>query len=370
MIEVRNLSKTYGTKLVLESLSFQVGQGEILGFLGPNGAGKSTTMNIITGYISATQGTVTIDGVDILENPSLAKSKLGYLPEQPPLYLDMTVMEYLKFVYELKKVKLPKKEHLKEITDLVKISEVSNRLIKNLSKGYRQRVGIAGAMVGNPQVLILDEPTVGLDPLQIIEIRALIKSLGKQYTVILSSHILPEIQAVCDRVVVIHSGKLVADDTTENLSKAMLGADKLVLRIAGEQEKITSVISGLEHIVDIACLGQIEPNTYDFHVQMLAGTDIREALFYALAHEKLPLLGLKNMALTLEDIFLELTSEKQVIDTPLVAENHTEQLGDASLEPTNEKQAIDTPLHLENNTQILEDTTQEIDFRQGENPLC
>lgn len=355
MIEVQNLSKAYGIKLAVQSLSFCVEQGEILGFLGPNGAGKSTTMNMITGYISATQGTVTIDGVDILENPSLAKSKLGYLPEQPPLYLDMTVIEYLKFVYELKKIKLPKKEHLKEITDRVKISEVSDRLIKNLSKGYRQRVGIAGAMVGNPKVLILDEPTVGLDPLQIIEIRSLIKSLGKEYTVILSSHILPEIQAVCDRVIVIHDGKLVADDTTENLSQAMLGENKLVIRVAGEQEKIKSVLATLEQMGECVCLGEIEAGSYDFRIQTVAGKDIRQALFYALADEKLPLLGLEKMTLTLEDIFLQLTSEKQEYSL--------------ALEP-DDMLASEPRLEQDNAPLLAQDTTKLEDCMEGETPQC
>ncbi|MEG2295555.1 MAG: ATP-binding cassette domain-containing protein [Oscillospiraceae bacterium] len=347
MIEVCNISKKYGTKLAVDDLSFQVQQGEILGFLGPNGAGKSTTMNIITGYISATHGSVTIDGVDIFDNPSLAKSKIGYLPEQPPLYLDMTVIEYLTFVYEIKKVKLVKKEHLNEILNLVKLSEVSHRLIKNLSKGYRQRVGIAGAMIGNPKVLILDEPTVGLDPLQIIEIRSLIKSLGKQYTVILSSHILPEIQAVCQRVVVIHDGKLVADDTTENLSKTLSGENKLVVRICGELEKIKTVISNLPHIVEVSYLGEVEAGSHDFTIESLENTDVRQSLFYALAQENLPLLGLKNMTFTLEDIFLKLTHEKQEISTPVALVKHHQDC-----------------------IEIAENTVEEILAIEGEKPQC
>lgn len=219
MIEVQNLTKRYGGHCAVNHISFTVEEGEILGFLGPNGAGKSTTMNILTGYLSASEGVVKINGHDVLEEPNEAKANIGYLPEQPPLYLDMTVREYLDFMYDLKKCALPRAQHIAEICRLMKITDVYGRLIKNLSKGYRQRVGFAQALIGNPPVLILDEPTVGLDPNQIIEIRSLIKSLGKHHTVILSSHILPEIEAVCDRIVVINKGTIVANDTAENLSK-------------------------------------------------------------------------------------------------------------------------------------------------------
>ena len=209
MIEVKNLSKKYGSKTALDDINFTVNDGEILGFLGPNGAGKSTTMNIITGYISSTEGTVTVDGDEIMENPIAVKRKIGYLPEQPPLYLDMTVKAYLSFMYDLKKVKLSKTQHIEEICKVVKIDDVYNRIIKHLSKGYKQRVGIAQALLGDPKLLILDEPTVGLDPNQIIEIRNLIKSLGKKHTIILSSHVLSEIQTVCSRVIVINTRKVV-----------------------------------------------------------------------------------------------------------------------------------------------------------------
>ena len=233
MIEVQHLSKHYGDKKAVDDISFKAEDGEILGFLGPNGAGKSTTMNILTGYISSTEGKALIDGIDILEDPIKAKSKIGYLPEQPPLYLDMTVKEYLNFVYDLKKCKLPRNTHLKDICKLVKIEHVYNRIIKNLSKGYKQRVGLAQALVGNPNVLILDEPTVGLDPNQIIEIRSLIKKLGKNHTVILSSHILPEVQAVCDKIIVINEGKIVANDTEDNLSRNLSSESKLTVKIQG-----------------------------------------------------------------------------------------------------------------------------------------
>jgi ABC-2 type transport system ATP-binding protein len=217
MIEVKNLTKFYGSNKAVDNITFTADKGKILGFLGPNGAGKSTTMNILTGYISSTEGSALLNGIDILEDPIAAKRQIGYLPEQPPVYLDMTVNEYLDFVYRLKKSKLPKRSHLAEICELVKITDMRKRLIRNLSKGYRQRVGLAQALVGNPPILILDEPTVGLDPKQIIEIRSLIKKLGKNHTVILSSHILPEVQKVCDKIVIINDGKIVADGTLESL---------------------------------------------------------------------------------------------------------------------------------------------------------
>ena len=237
MIEVKNLTKRYGDKLAVNDISFSVEDGEILGFLGPNGAGKSTTMNMLTGYISSTSGQALINGVDILEDPIRAKAQIGYLPELPPLYLDMTVMGYLNFVYDLKKCKLPRKAHLRDVCDLCKVTDVQDRIIKHLSKGYRQRVGMAQALVGNPKVLILDEPTVGLDPKQILEIRTLIKKLGKNHTVILSSHILPEIQAVCDRIIIINKGVVVADDTTDNLSRNITTDHRLTLRVEGKRTR-------------------------------------------------------------------------------------------------------------------------------------
>ena len=233
MITISNLTKKYGDKYALDNISFNVKKGEVLGFLGPNGAGKSTTMNIITGYISYTDRSVNIDGYDILENPIEVKKKIGYLPEIPPLYLDMVVWDYLEFVYELKKIKTEdEKSHIQQVIDMVKIDNVKNRKIANLSKGYRQRVGLAGALIGDPEILILDEPTVGLDPKQIIEIRNVIKELGKEKTVILSSHILSEISAVCDRVIIINKGKFVAEDTPKNLSDKLGDNKKMLFRIS------------------------------------------------------------------------------------------------------------------------------------------
>lgn len=309
MIEVKHLTKRYGANLALDDVSFTVKEGEILGFLGPNGAGKSTTMNILTGYLSATEGTVTIGGQDILENPNGAKAQIGYLPEQPPLYLDMTVRAYLNFMCELKKVKQPHSKHIKEVCALVGIEDVYNRLIKNLSKGYRQRVGLAQALLGNPPVLILDEPTIGLDPKQIIEIRNLIKKLGQGHTVILSSHILPEVQAVCQRVIVINKGKLVADDTTSNLSFRMSKSNKLKVRIAGPKEQVLPLLESIPDVVNVSVLDTGEEGALDYSVEAKSGSDIRRDMFESLARENLPIYGLKSQSLSLEDIFLQLTND-------------------------------------------------------------
>lgn len=310
MIEVQNLTKRYGSLRAVDNISFQVKEGEILGFLGPNGAGKSTTMNILTGYLSSTSGTVKINGHDILEEPNEAKASIGYLPEQPPLYLDMTVREYLNFVYDLKKCKFNRAKHLSEICKLMRIEHVFDRLIKNLSKGYRQRVGFAQALVGNPPVLILDEPTVGLDPNQIIEMRTLIKNLGKHHTVILSSHILPEIEAVCDRIVIINSGKIVADDTAADLSARYSSDRRLLARVAGEEKRVYDILSHVDGVAKVSCLGEKENEVYEYALEPKEGADFRRALFTVLSKEGFPLLGLKSMDMSLEDIFISLTREQ------------------------------------------------------------
>lgn len=309
MIEVKNLTKRYGSKCAVDNISFKVEKGEILGFLGPNGAGKSTTMNILTGYLSSTEGSAIIGEYDVLENPIEAKKQIGYLPEQPPLYMDMTVKDYLSFLYDLKKVSLPKTAHIKEVCDLVKITDVYERLIKNLSKGYKQRVGLAQALLGNPDVLILDEPTVGLDPKQIIEIRNLIKSLGKKHTVILSSHILPEVQAICERVVVINKGRIVADDTPDNLSHALSSDHNFIVRIDGPEPEVTKLISSIPGMVKTTCMGAREKSAFDYNLEAQDGVDIRRELFSRLAERKWPILALKSTELTLEDIFLQLTRD-------------------------------------------------------------
>ena len=306
MIEITGLTKRYGDIEALKGISFTVNDGEILGFLGPNGAGKSTTLNIMTGCLSATDGSVKIDGCDILEDPIEAKKRIGFLPEQPPLYGDMTVNEYLSFVYELKKCKLPKKQHIKEICDLVKLNDVFNRLIRNLSKGYRQRVGIAQALIGNPKAIVLDEPTVGLDPRQIIEIRNLIKMLGRDHTVIISTHILPEVQAVCDRVVVINKGVVVANEKTEDLTLAVSGARKLEAKIVGPQDEVLKELKSISGIRNVEVLGKLDTDSVTYVIESEGGVDIRKPLFFALSRKGWALIGLEGAELNLEDIFLRL----------------------------------------------------------------
>ncbi len=310
MIEVKNLVKKYGPKSAVNNVSFTVRDGEILGLLGPNGAGKSTTMNIMTGYLSATDGSVTIAGFDILENPTEAKKHIGYLPEIPPLYTDMTVLEYLDFVYDLKQVKEKNRnKHISEIMETVKVTDVKNRVIANLSKGYKQRVGLAQAMIGNPEVLILDEPTVGLDPNQIIEIRSVIKQLGKNHTVILSSHILQEVQAICDRVVIINNGQVAAVDTPSNLARSISNDNKFMLRIAGEERTILDVLESVQGIKNIKSLGRKERNSIDFLIETLPNVDVRPEIFRAMASTNLPILSMQTVDLSLEDIFIEVTEK-------------------------------------------------------------
>ncbi len=308
MIEVKNLCKHYGDKKAVNDISFEVKDGEILGFLGPNGAGKSTTMNMITGYISSTSGQAVINGVDIMENPKKAKSYIGYLPEIPPIYVDMTVSGYLNFVYDLKKCKLPRSKHIQDVCDLVKITDVKDRIIKNLSKGYKQRVGLAQALIGNPPVLILDEPTVGLDPKQIIEIRSLIKRLGKNHTVILSSHILSEIQAVCDRIVIINKGTLVADGTADELSKSMTNDHRMIAQIEGPREEVYKAVRGLPDVVSVLADMQRGENIYDYEIEAKPGVDIRKPLNKLIMERGWYLLMLQPNMLTLEDVFLKIVT--------------------------------------------------------------
>lgn len=308
MIEVSNLVKRYGNHTAVDHLSFKIEKGKIYGFLGPNGAGKSTTMNMITGYIASTEGKIVIDGHDILDEPEKAKKCIGYLPEQPPLYFDMTVLEYLKFAADLKKIPKEKKEPMiEDIMELVKIDDMKNRLIKNLSKGYRQRVGLAQAILGYPEVIILDEPTVGLDPKQIIEIRTLIKNLKKRHTVILSSHILSEVSAICDYVLIISHGKLVASDTPDNLSKLAMGSNNLTMLIKGTKTDIRSGFDDLEGIKELGFELDSEQNAWKVKVSVDHAEDIREKIFYKMAEKKCPILEMQLKKVSLEEIFLELT---------------------------------------------------------------
>ncbi len=311
MISIRHLTKNYGSNCAVDDISFEIQSGETVGFLGPNGAGKSTTMNILTGYLSADAGRVSVAGIDIVGDPLGAKKHIGYLPEQPPLYLDMTVDEYLRFSYELKGCTLPREPHLDEICDVVKIGDVRRRLIRNLSKGYRQRVGIAQALIGNPEVIIFDEPTVGLDPKQIIEIRSLIRTLGKNHTVILSTHILGEVQAVCDRIIIINKGKIVADEKTENITRVVENNRRFNAKICGPQKEILSTLKSMPGIVYAEALAERDGDAYTYMIESDFGTDIRKKLFYTLSDKGWALIGLEALGLSLEDIFITVVDKTE-----------------------------------------------------------
>lgn len=312
-VEIDGLSKNYGANKALDNISFNVKHGEIMGFLGPNGAGKSTTMNIICGCISASKGKVSVCGCDVLENPKIVKSKIGYLPENPPLYFDMKVYEYLNFVYELKKVKNNKKEHIENIMQLVGISDMKNRMIKNLSKGYKQRVGLAEALIGDPEVLILDEPTVGLDPKQIIEIRNVIKEIGKERTIILSTHILQEVNAVCDRVTIISHGKIVAQNTLEGLEEETGGKDKYLLKTSGNSETAYNVLSNIEDLISVEKI-VFEEDFAEFVIIKKPESDIFSNLTNLFAQNNVAIRELKSAALSLEEIFIKLTTQEDIVE--------------------------------------------------------
>jgi len=310
MINIEHLSKKYGSKYALNDISFSVGDGEIVGFLGPNGAGKSTTMNIITGYISYTDGSVEIDGMDVLEESDKVKKLIGYLPEQPPLYNDMTVNEYLNFTYDLKKCSYDRGSHIKEICEITKIEDVRNRVIGHLSKGYKQRVGIAQALVGNPKIIILDEPTVGLDPRQVVEVRNLIRTLGLDHTVILSTHILSEVQAVCDRVVIINKGRIVADERTEQMANAVGGNRRLNVRICGPQKDVIQTLKAIDGVVTVEQIGQHDADSTTYIVESDGGLDLRKVIFREMAKNDWPIVGEEFIGASLEDVFLSLTGPK------------------------------------------------------------
>ena len=341
MIEVKNLSKRYGVHLAVKDASFSISKGEIVGFLGPNGAGKSTIMNILTGYISLTSGSATIGGFDIVDHPEQAKRHIGYLPEHPPLYLDMTVREYLNFIYDLKKVKFPKKPHIDEICKLVSIENVEKRLIKNLSKGYRQRVGVAQALVGNPDVLILDEPTVGLDPKQITQFRKLIEALGKHHTVIVSSHILSEIQAVCKSILIINNGEIVADDTADNLAKNLSSDHTLTLRVQGPQAEIEKTLLGIRGVLSVKCLGVVEKGSLDFEIEPEEDTDVRKEIFNRMSDRKWPILEFTPEEMSLENIFLRLTDGKFTVPKKKTAKDIEEAELTSSIFEENSNEEVD-----------------------------
>ena len=314
MIEVKNLTKRYGDHLAVDHLNFTVESGKIYGFLGPNGAGKSTTMNMITGYIASTEGTVTIDGHDILDEPEQAKKCIGYLPEIPPLYMEMTVREYLEFAAELKGIKKDKREsQIEEVIRLAKLRDVENRLIQNLSKGYKQRVGLAQAVLGFPEIIILDEPSVGLDPKQIIEIRELIRKLAKKHTVILSSHILAEVREVCDYIMIISKGKLVASDTPENLERYLGESGLIEIETRTEASKVKEVLKNVPGIEKVSVKTDASGITSG-QIREKRGQDIREELFTTFAEKKMPLLKLNAVQVSLEDVFMELTQSDKAAE--------------------------------------------------------
>jgi len=339
LIEVKNLVKDYGGHLAVDHLNFTIEDGRIYGFLGPNGAGKSTTMNILTGYIGATEGDVWINGHNILEDPEEAKRCIGYLPELPPLYVDMTVKEQLDFAAELKKI--PKKEREEEVLkvmNLAKLTDVSGRLIRNLSKGYRQRVGLAQAVLGFPPVIILDEPTVGLDPKQIIEIRDTIRELGQNHTVILSSHILSEVSAVCDHVLIIDRGRLIASDTPENLERQMADASGMELLVKGEEEEILEILDTIPQAADVSIKESGEELVKKVTFRMTGtgegGADMREIIFFAFSDNRLPILSMHTNKASLEEVFLELTADAESGDMGIETQDEEEVYTDMETENT------------------------------------
>lgn len=344
MIEVRNLTKKYGSTVAVDNLSFSVEEGEIYGFLGPNGAGKSTTMNIITGYIAATEGEVLINGFDILRDAKKAKSMIGYLPEMPPLYQDMTVREYLTFAAELKGIPKSEIEQAIDISEkTVQIADVSGRLIKNLSKGYKQRVGFAQALLGLPEVLILDEPTVGLDPKQIIEIRDLIRELGKNHTIILSSHILSEVSAICDKIMIISQGKLIASDTPENLMNLMQPVVRLHISLRAERRDAESVLSSMEGISRYEISESEEEGVLSAEVEYEHGADLRDRIALAFAEAKCLVVGLREETASLEDIFLELTEPESKNPSELIAESERKSREYEDGDPAGEESGLSDP---------------------------
>lgn len=306
MIEIEHLTKRYGKRIAVNDVNFSVKKGEIVGLLGANGAGKSTTMNMLTGYISSTSGTVRVEGQDILEHPDEVRRQLGYLPEVPPLYPDMTVREYLNFVYDLKKCRFDRRKHLEEICEVVRILDIRNRLIGKLSKGLRQRVGLAQALINNPPVIILDEPTAGLDPVEVVEVRNLIRMLGRDHAVILSSHVLSEVQAVCDRVIILKAGKVIADARTEEIAAQSQGKRRVTVRVAGPEKAVLAAIRSLNGVTFVQSLPEKEMDSVAFSVESEAGVDIRKPLFYAMSKNDWPIVGMQAMGVNFEDVFLSL----------------------------------------------------------------
>ncbi len=315
MIKAENLVKRYGSNYALNDVSFEIEEGEVVGLLGPNGAGKSTAMNILTGYLSTTSGAAYIDGINMLEEPLKAKKLIGFLPEQPPLYPDMTVDEYLNFVYELKGCTLDKESHLGEILTSVRLTDVRGRLIRNLSKGYKQRVGIAQALVGDPKVIIFDEPTVGLDPKQILEVRNLIRTLAKKHTVILSTHILAEVQAVCERVIIINKGRIIANERTEDLTKTIEDGYSYRVKICGPQKEVENGLSALRGVKKVVATGERDADSYAYVVDSDRGVDPRKTIFAMCAQKGWAILGMTPSGTDLESIFIKLVDLSDGVKT-------------------------------------------------------
>lgn len=367
MLEVKHLTKKYGEIAAVSDLNFSIEDKRIYGFLGPNGAGKSTTMNIITGYLAPTEGEITIDGIDILKKAEKAKAKIGYLPEIPPLYPDMTVSEYLNFAAELKKTeKSDRREKLDSIMEKTHTKEVEKRLIRNLSKGYRQRVGLAQALIGDPPLIILDEPTVGLDPLQIIEIRQLIKELGQEHTVILSSHILQEISAVCDHIMVISHGRLVASDTPDNLAKSVTGEVSTFLKVRGSAIEAKEKLEAVQGVEEVNITSSDEDGVINIELKAKEDSDIREAVFRTMAGADMPILDMRTARPTLEDVYLKLTE-----DSPEAIEEKTEETETVN-EETSEKQEGDVAETAASETEKSVENAKEADnvevVETSENP--
>ena len=314
MIKVTNLVKRYGTNYALNDVSFEIGEGEIVGLLGPNGAGKSTAMNILTGYLSSTSGEVYINGVNILDDPIAAKKNIGFLPEQPPLYPEMTVSEYLNFVYELKGTDLEREAHINEIISVTKLQEVKDRLIRNLSKGNKQRVGIAQALIGDPKLIIFDEPTVGLDPKQILEVRNLIRTLGKRHTVILSTHILAEVQAVCERIIIINKGKIIADERTENLTKTIEDGYRYQVKICGPQKEVKTALEKISGVKMIEATNERDGDAFAFRIESERGIDVRKSVFNLCAKMSWPIIGMMPIGTDLESIFIRLVDRSDGVE--------------------------------------------------------
>ena len=306
MIKAENLVKRYGSNYALNNVSFEIAEGEIVGLLGPNGAGKSTAMNILTGYLSTTSGAAYINGVNMLENPMEAKKLIGFLPEQPPVYPEMTVLEYLNFVYELKGCALERDKHITEVLSSVRLLDVKNRLIKNLSKGYRQRVGIAQALVGDPKVIIFDEPTVGLDPKQILEVRNLIRTLAKKHTVILSTHILAEVQAVCERVIIINKGRIIANERTDELTKTIEDGYHYRVKISGPQKEVEAALEKIRGVKSVTPTGERDADSYAYLIESERGIDARKSIFALCAQKSWPMIGMMPVGTDLESIFIRL----------------------------------------------------------------